>query len=90
LAKAKPETASSQLVTLIEAPLPWFQNNRIANLFMFMVKSSSSTQYFLWLQELKPYQAFFFTLLLRHINGYTAGLGNSLKTHLIYPMPQLN
>jgi hypothetical protein len=27
LAKAKPETASSQLVTLIEAPLPWFPSS---------------------------------------------------------------
>jgi hypothetical protein len=54
---------------------------------MVSAKSSSSTQILLW-QESKPYQAFF----VSHINGYTAGLaGNcSLKTHLIYPMPQLN
>jgi hypothetical protein len=58
-----------------------------------MVSAKSSSTQILPLATGKPYQAFFCQLFIAgHINGYTAGLaGNcSLKTHLIYPMPQLN
>jgi hypothetical protein len=54
---------------------------------MVSAKSSSSTQ-ILPLAGIEAISSIF----CQPINGYTAGLaGNcSLKTHLIYPMPQLN